>query len=930
MTFEFKPTDSKEIFVGRDHKRDIFMQILSGDPLSLPEWVIHIPGPGGVGKTRLLERLGEDALALSDLKILATENLVDFYKTTNQTVFGFLQTVVEQIGLAYFERFRSERKEFERLLSSEGEPEQRQEREGQVLEAFLQDYEELLRDGYKVVWLLDTCEEMHAVEGFVLDVLLSRIKVLEEKLHQEKEISEEEPITRQSIVVIAGRKQLDFPKGLSEEILEWKLAPLTLEQMENFFDGSRLGSVSVEKIGQLHSLTGGHPLYVALSYDWLRNEVGTWEELLSLEEPLGEKLVKWVRRLDTDEKRAIFHSAVAWRRVEPSLLSTLLNLVDDEARKLIEQLSKFSFVKYRPSTENFPGAFQLHDEMRDLVQAHVLSQEGEDARHSLTEKIIAWYEGRINDQKILEGQRLPTQADLSPDEARALLAEWLFYQSKLDLEKAFEIHEKLFRNAIHYLDLDFADLLNQEVERFKDNLTAQQKSVLRFREALVAFRREDFVQADYIWHSLIRQNALHPKMRATTLMLLVELDAYIGKPNEALEHARESEKIYLTLLNKETDSEQCDLLENERGQLYNNWGYACRVKGDLDNALINYDKALKAGGRRKNIARTLNNMGFVYLRQGDIVEARTHVGRALQIRRELKIPYELGLGYNTLGIIMEESGRLDNASDSYSKALSSFDAARSERGKALVLVNLGRIERTTNRYEQAIDYLKQAETVFKRKDDVDNLIKVYNELGCTYRDRGENGDWEKAEDYLKDSLDLTNRLNRAFERADNWEDLSILYVFMAEDARGRDDEAYETYAESARVAVKEVENLSEEQGFMYLLAKKERTLGDLDYEEEDYEQAFEHYFEACHLMAKAKRGGWLTPVLAERRFEQMVDRLQEQLQALPTQADTQKYTQRMLDRLDSQKKKVREELSILAEFLNAAKQMVEKTPRIQD
>ena len=63
-------------------------------------------------------------------------------------------------------------------------------------------------------------------------------------------------------------------------------------------------------------------------------------------------------------------------------------------------------------------------------------------------------------------------------------------------------------------------------------------------------------------------------------------------------------------------------------------------------------------------------MGYVYFLQGDLVQARTYVGQALQMRLELQIPYELGLGYNTMGFIQEQNGRIDPAADLYRKALS--------------------------------------------------------------------------------------------------------------------------------------------------------------------------------------------------------------------------------------------------------------------
>ena len=118
MAYNFIPTDSKDIFVGRDKKQEIFTRMLSVESQPTPEWIIHIPGDGGVGKTRLLERLNESAQNNKTIKLLITKNLVDFYNTNNQTSLGFLQSLAEQIGIAYFQRFIYERRDFDRLSGS--------------------------------------------------------------------------------------------------------------------------------------------------------------------------------------------------------------------------------------------------------------------------------------------------------------------------------------------------------------------------------------------------------------------------------------------------------------------------------------------------------------------------------------------------------------------------------------------------------------------------------------------------------------------------------------------------------------------------------------------------------------------------------------------------------------------------------------------
>ena len=103
MVMNFPPTKSKEFFVGRQREISDFEHILNG---SLKYWIVHIPAPGGFGKTKLLEKF--IAVAKEKPNTLVTAGLVDFYKTGNQTVFGLLEDIVQQLGKAHFPSFLNE------------------------------------------------------------------------------------------------------------------------------------------------------------------------------------------------------------------------------------------------------------------------------------------------------------------------------------------------------------------------------------------------------------------------------------------------------------------------------------------------------------------------------------------------------------------------------------------------------------------------------------------------------------------------------------------------------------------------------------------------------------------------------------------------------------------------------------------------------
>ena len=884
------PTPSKGLFIGRRRELKLFEDMLFR---KRPEWILHISGPGGIGKTRLLEQMLEEAQTIQveePLKgVLLTAGLVDFYKTANHTFFGLLGDIARQLGWIHFGTFEKELSRFRHLLSREPEPDvtERHEAARRVTEAFFDDYGRLIRD-YRIVLLFDTCEEARGMENWLMDTFLPRLVSLEELTstvdEEGTELETAEMCVDHTILVIAGRKQLAFPEHLASYVNVRTLEPFTVEETRAFFREGGLGPerVSEELLEQIHDLSAGSLLYIALSFDWLYNEVGTPEELVAPGESFGERLISWVLRLKGDEDRAILYMALAWRRMHTALLSHLLQMEKEEADELIERMSRFSFIKYRPPGEEFKeGSVLLHDEMRDLVMRHAWPKFGsEDTKRQLLQQVIGWYRERIRE---LEGDDvLAGTASPRYEETRYLLAEWGYYQMRVSLEKGFASVEPLFRQAVHHLDLAFCELLNEEVNRFSNRLTHAQLDQLRFREALTASRRERFGEAIDIWRGLLRRPDFDRKLQATTLMLLTEAESYTGRVDQAIEHGEKAEKLYKQLLQDPAYVEQRSLLEREKGQLYNNLGFAYRVKGQMDLAFEYYQRSLEVRRTRKGAARTLNNMGFVCFLLGDLIKARTYIGRAQKIREQLQIPYELGLGYNTMGIVMEHSGRTDEAADLYHKAIAAFDEAESRRGRALVLTNLGRMRRVMNQFEQAKGYLEEARRTFERLGDTDNLIVVLNELGCVYRQRQEAGDWEAAERLLEASYELAHSVGNSFRQADNLEDLSILYFQWAlrEKEEGNIDD-HERLLRKAEEKAWETLSLAEEHGYTYLKAKVMRTFGDVAYERGEYDEAFEQYVTACEVWAEVVGEKKEPVVQMRRRYEETLDRLQEQLHKLP-------------------------------------------------
>lgn len=882
MSFPFKATGSRDVFVGRQDEQKKFEGVLAGE---LPQWIIHIPGKGGMGKTRLLEYIRDRAC--DESLTLVTQNLIDFYDATNRTKHSFLSNIAEQLGMAHFKNFIEERQYMLRQRDPSSEDLKR------VNRAFLKDYRAILEKGCRVVLLFDTCEEMHTAEEWILKDFLNDIVQIE-RLAQEAnpDINPEEERVFRTIAVFAGRKQLEFPDIPAHHVLQLQLDPITQEDIREYFDqgeyqGEALDDTTLKRLAEI---SGGRPLYVSLIFDWLQNGVGTIKDLFDKNAPIGEKLVFWVRRMREEQAQAILCAALAWRRVEPDLLARLLAVSPEEAYRVIEELKKFSFAKYRPAYGDFKGSFQLQDEFRDLVLRYVWPQEGIPMQQALYQEIIEWYRQRIGDPTLLQADRPPRN-----DEEGALLAEWLYYHCKMNLSKGAQESEKFFRSAFHKRQLDFCELLLQELKRkeFEFQFSEDEQNTLDFRTALL-LTRQGKPEARDLFEALINRPRLDPVLKVTSQTELVQI--YASKdPERAFELAQETEISYQKLIEEaEQDTAQKQLLETQLGHLYNNWGFAFRSCGGWPEAIAYYKRALEMPTQPKNKAITLNNMGYAYSRIGEVDLGCRLVLQAISIREKLDIPNELGLSYNTLGIIYDEAGRPRDASLLYKKALDQFELARSETGTALVYLNLGRRSRHDSEFAQSIRYLEEALQVFESEEDKVHLIEALNELGCTYREQRTLKSFEDAEKLLKRSLALSQEMSDEKKQTDNLEDLSILYYCQFEDAIHHGDEAAaRKYERLAQEHAEDAYQIAEQHHFFYLKAKSFRSLGKLAQRRGDYDRVYDCYLEACRLLKIERQ---VPPAFLQSRFDNIVDEIYLSFLELPDPALKRVQAQRLLEK----------------------------------
>jgi tetratricopeptide (TPR) repeat protein len=240
-------------------------------------------------------------------------------------------------------------------------------------------------------------------------------------------------------------------------------------------------------------------------------------------------------------------------------------------------------------------------------------------------------------------------------------------------------------------------------------------------------------------------------------------------------------------------------------------GLAFRNALRLNEAAHSYSQAAycyRSINYLPGLAEAMNNLAYIYARQGRLETAQASCGEALSIRQELGDEYNIGLSLNTKGIIYERMDRPITAAHNSEQALALFKEIGNERGIILAEINLGRSYRRKARspewgqkdedFEAGIRHLEDA--VYRQEQlgasaDMFYRIEAYNELGCLYRDwvatlaekdiRDDDRALEyleRAESHLNESASLATQEGQVLTRhavqyVDSMEDLARLYYW---------------------------------------------------------------------------------------------------------------------------------------------------------
>ncbi|GAA4279401.1 hypothetical protein GCM10022259_41260 [Aquimarina mytili] len=202
-----------------------------------------------------------------------------------------------------------------------------------------------------------------------------------------------------------------------------------------------------------------------------------------------------------------------------------------------------------------------------------------------------------------------------------------------------------------------------------------------------------------------------------------------------------------------------------------------------------------------------------------------------------KIKHNKGTGdvYNQIGNIYNLTNKHIKAFYNYDKAVIFYKIANHQRGLAIINNNKSTVEQKRGNFENAINYLLEANLYFARVKDSVVLASTYNNIGNVY---SALDDFELAEEYYIKSIAL-KRKNKSKRIGASLNNLALLYIDLKK-------------LDSAKILLKESLVISKRNKKIASIASAYNRLGALALIDKDYQKS-RKYYDSSYTTAKKSK-----------------------------------------------------------------------------
>ncbi len=759
--------------------------------------VIALYGPGGIGKTRILN----DTLKRSKPGLFMAQQAVDLYNLQYHSGLALASAIYTSLGVADGSPFRTFEKEREQQYKAQtsGDVRQIAGATKEALQAFINDFNRFSQSQHVVI-ALDTVERIAygATEQRPPFQVAAAWQWLVETL----------PDWGSVTVLVAGRNQIrhlfpDLEQRPAIRLTPIEVGPFTQAETNDYLDAvaraaelageqavaDTLRSLTPQRREQVYHCSGGAPIMLALLADYISIAgFGQLPGIVDIEtdpvcarEELERQIVERIMAAE-GIRDTLPMLGRAPKGVDDKLLAYLLDMPVEEAHHRLKNIERLSFIKVRGSR------YFLHDEMYAILARQIYSAP-DDAPEAerVNTAIIEWYRQQIDahDKQLdtlyapIEQERRFAQVTPRLDHARIagvqqeiqqLLIERMYYTLRLNPLDGFREYVRLsFYTTFTgntMLDIQIqAELLVFIDERdpsgqltFIDGLEREVVlGVSTIRPVVRLYAENDYTGV--IQHAQrLRQEEAHTLQaagRTTEAALNIwEALARLGRASQEeqdldrADYLLDSAEQILSAIILDGSEARRWRARNLLALAYHARGFGLRVRGQVRPAIDAYRRAAVLW-RRVDVpiclAWTLNNLGFVESEEGNFANGQALVEESLAIRRKLGARALIGVSYATLSLVLVYAGDYTLAKVNAERALRLFQAVEYRLGQGLALRNLAEaLRRSVTRDDdpaervqilrEAYNYAHAACELFTEMGDRLRQIESLIEEGCALRD----------------------------------------------------------------------------------------------------------------------------------------------------------------------------------------------------
>ncbi len=843
-------------FVGRKQYSNIFNRMLEA-PEDSP-YILNLHGPGGIGKTKILQEF----VKICDEGGIPHTSIIDLYDVEMSSRISAVEMKIAKKVKGSMEHHDPFQEYWDAREKHKEDPLRGIIFKKTFINGLSAWANKVAKTGKRGVLIFDTFE-------------MVRYSLVGDRL-----LNDWLPELKSAVVVLSGRNdpsEIKFPEDITDKVEHALVEDFSESEAVEYLKERRVWEAVQEEgiADRLFDLTQKKPLLLALSTDWMMEHdffpVMRLADLVegldqdAFEHKLVERLPLLAGERTSDEippERLILPiMAHLFEPLDEKILDFLdLYLDPEEPRKVLKNLSETSFVK--GMSVDGSEVYWFQDELRSLFHKHIFKGEQEetwgDFRKNISEQMIRYYdqicESSTTDplgKERAEASKLYHEICLNPDDGMKIFQE-KFQGARENFRYGFS---SLFLSSVRFSVL-FDDLPEQHLFHFKiqegrwlRDMGAVKQARERFEELLDA-NANDAERTPYIYNAL---GATASRM---------------GEYDKALRCHQKS----LSLSKAHRIEKRLFIEERCIGEVY-------LLKGDWEQAVQSFKRAYEAVLNNlpptaseeekqeagKDLAGILEKLGHAYGVFKDTKTGLNYIDQAIDLFTRLAAPRLAAQARIIRCDILRRRGEYENIVEDIAKAIAEFEEL-DHKNRAQGFFYLGyaqwyradAIKDQTLREKALISFEKCIE-IARQFEIYRELLRALHEASQIYWDLGEK---EKAREANDEAYKL------ACQFSDIYYAVNSLVKKAEFDFEENKFKSIHDHANELK------EKFEENYNFPVFFGRMYRILGDVAYEEKNYDKAFDEYAKAFPLITE--HGGY-----GRYTIEEELKRLEEKIMKLP-------------------------------------------------